>query len=237
LNDRKILTTNHRQENEMALDNKSNLQAIITAQPALNPNQSVEEFALFNADGTPYHLPVYPVTTDTAIGTAGKTTTTPEPLADTIVPIKFTNGNSAANPTVAFNGGSARSIYLNGVAVAAADITVAANGVVLCWFDGTRLHQFGPYPVTVSLITTATVIGTAAKTTTSPEPLAGAIVPIKFTNGNSAETPTVAFNGGAARAIKLGGTAVTAAKCTVAANGVVNFYFDGTVLHQFGAVN
>lgn len=86
-------------------------------------------------------------------------------------------------------------------------------------------------------VTTETAIGTAAKTTTSPEPEANTIVPIKFTNGNSAETPTVSFNGGSARAIKLGGTAVTAAKCTVAANGVVLFWFDGTVLHQLGVVS
>lgn len=86
-------------------------------------------------------------------------------------------------------------------------------------------------------VTTATAIGTAAKTTTSPEPEANTIVPIKFTNGNSAETPTMAFNGGTARAMKLGGTASVAAKLTVAANGVVMFFFDGTVLHQFGVIS
>ena len=77
-------------------------------------------------------------------------------------------------------------------------------------------------------------IGTAAKTTTTAEPEANTIVFIKFTNGNSAETPTVNFNGAGARAIKLGGTASTAAKCTIAANGIAGFFFDGTTLHQLG---
>jgi hypothetical protein len=81
---------------------------------------------------------------------------------------------------------------------------------------------------------TATAIGTAAKTTTSPEPVANSIVPIKFTNGNSAASPTIAFNGGTARAIQLGGTASAAIEITVAANGVALFLFDGTVLHQLG---
>lgn len=82
--------------------------------------------------------------------------------------------------------------------------------------------------------TVGTAIGTAAKTTTSAEPAANTIVALKFTNGNSAETPTVAFNGGTARALKLGGTASAAAKFTLAANGVALFWFDGTILHQIG---
>lgn len=86
-------------------------------------------------------------------------------------------------------------------------------------------------------VTTGTAIGTAAKTTTSDEPADNTIVAVKFTNGNSAETPSLAFNGGTARAMKLGGTASAAAKLTVAANGVVLFFFDGTVLHQLGTVS
>lgn len=85
------------------------------------------------------------------------------------------------------------------------------------------------------LVTTGSAIGTVGKTTTSAEPNAGSIVPVLFTNGNSASSPTLAFDGGAARAIQLGGTASTGAKLAVAANGVALFYFDGTVLHQIGA--
>lgn len=106
----------------------------------------VKEIALFNPDGTAYtgrDEDYAPITVGTAIGTAAKTTTSPEPEANTIVPVKFTNGNSANTPTIAFNGGSARAIQLGGVAVTGAKCTVAAGGVVLMWFDGTVLHMFG----------------------------------------------------------------------------------------------
>lgn len=123
-------------------------QAIRVALPQARENQTFERIAFFNADGTPQtgrDFTFGAVTTGTAIGTAAKTTTSAEPAADTIVPIKFTNGNSAASPTVAFNGGTARSILLGGTAPAAIECTLAANGVGLFWFDGTALHQFGVY--------------------------------------------------------------------------------------------
>ncbi len=125
-------------------------QAIVTAQPSIIEHQKVEQFALFNksgvpvltADGTPSMVPV---TTATAIGTAAKTTTSAEPAANSMVLVKFTNGNSAASPTVAFAGGTARAIQLGGVAPAAIEATIGANGVAMFWFDGTVLHQIGVY--------------------------------------------------------------------------------------------
>ena len=117
-------------------------QAVVTSQSSLNEHQKVERFALFRPDGAPQ---LSAIVTGTAIGTAAKTTTSPEPLANTIVPIRFTNGNSAASPTVAFNGGTARAIHLGGAAPAGAEITIAAGGVALFWFDGTVLYQLGVY--------------------------------------------------------------------------------------------
>lgn len=111
----------------------------------------------------------------------------------------------------------------------------AAQGVEAIAFfrpDGTQV-----IPGMASLVTTGTAAGTAAKTTTAAEPVAGALVPIKFTNGNTAASPTVAFNGGTARNILLGGTAPGAAEITIGANGIAFFYFDGTNLHQFGVVS
>jgi len=84
-------------------------------------------------------------------------------------------------------------------------------------------------------VVTGSAVGTVGKSTSSDEPSEGSIVPVVFTNGNTAASPTLAFNGGTARAMKLGGTASAAAKLAVAANGVALFYFDGTVLHQIGA--
>jgi len=108
--------------------------------------------ALFDESGSPLTvhqaietIPVTPVVVDTAIGTAAKTTTSDEPVANTLVAISFTNGNSAETPTVAFNGGTARAIKLGGTASVAAKFTLAADGVALFFFDGTDLHQIGVY--------------------------------------------------------------------------------------------
>lgn len=118
-------------------------QAVLTRQAAVNANNVTEPIALFHDDGSAAGVIVPLVTTDTAIGTAAKTTTSDEPAAGSLVPIKFTNGNSANSPTVAFNGGSARDIKLGGTASTGAKMTVAANGVVVFYFDGTVLHQLG----------------------------------------------------------------------------------------------
>jgi len=127
-------------------DTKVNKQAVVTTQQVLDPNMFSEEIALFNPNGTPYtgaNVSFAPITTATAIATVAKTTTSPEPASNTLVPISFTNGNSAASVTVAFAGGAARAVRLGGAAPAAIVLTVAANGVVLFWFDGTILHQVG----------------------------------------------------------------------------------------------
>lgn len=121
-------------------------QTIVNSQMTTKDTQGVEHISLFNPDGTPFSgasLGFAPHVTGTAIGTAAKTVSTTEPSANTIVPIRFTNGNNAAAPTVSFNGGTARVIHLAGATPTAPEITVAANGVVLFWFDGTILHQFG----------------------------------------------------------------------------------------------
>lgn len=88
----------------------------------------------------------------------------------------------------------------------------------------------------VVFIEVATAIGTAAKTTTSPLPRVGATVYVSFTNGNSAGSPTISFNGGAAKPVLLGGVAPTGGKITVAANGIVPLVYDGTSLHMFGTI-
>lgn len=111
----------------------------------------VKPISLFNPDGSPIsldpqtgaNLPFTAVVTGSAIGTVGKITSAAEPTTNTMVVIKFTNGNSANTPTLAFNGGSARAFQLAGVASASAKMTIAAGGVGLFFFDGTILHQVG----------------------------------------------------------------------------------------------
>lgn len=125
------------------MENQVIRQAVLSSQTSIDSNRDSELIALFNSDGTAASGTTPPVTTDTAIGTAAKTTTSDEPGAGSIVPIIFTNGNSANSPTVAFNGGSARAIKLGGTASTGAKMTVAAGGIVLFYFDGTILHQLG----------------------------------------------------------------------------------------------
>ena len=100
-------------------------------------------------------------------------------------------------------------------------------------------HPDGTPVIAGSVVTatTATAIGTAAKVVTTAEPAANTLIAIKYTSGNSADSATVAFAGGSARAIKLGGTASTGAKHTLAANGVGVYFFDGTVLNQLGVIS
>lgn len=121
------------------------VQAVVTPQSQLDPKQGVLKLALFDTDGSVHGLNGTPIVIGTAIGTAAKTTTSPEPDDNSFVLLKFTNGNTAASPTVAFNGGTARAIKLGGSASAAAEITLAANGIALFFFDGTDLHQIGVY--------------------------------------------------------------------------------------------
>lgn len=130
------------------MNNKTITQAVISDKTSLDSNQTIEELALFNADGSPYtgrNAVLAPVVVAGAIGTAAKTTTDDEPSANTLVPIQFTNGNTANSPTVAFNGGTARAIKLGGTAATGAKCTLAADGVALCFFDGTVLHLIGEY--------------------------------------------------------------------------------------------
>lgn len=123
--------------------------ATIVENYAGDKNMATERLALVAADGTSglpgTSVKHTPVVTATAIGTAAKTTTSAEPAANSMVLIKFTSGNTAAAPTVAFNGGTARVVQLGGATPAAIEITLAANGVALFWFDGTILHQIGVY--------------------------------------------------------------------------------------------
>jgi hypothetical protein len=123
--------------------NKANRQAMYTVQPTLDPNRAIDEVAMFGANGQPISIPPYiSVSTNDLITTVAKTTTTAEPSANTLVFVKYIQGNSVVS-TLTFSGGVARTIYLGGAAPTAAKHTVAANGIVGFWFDGTILHMLG----------------------------------------------------------------------------------------------
>lgn len=126
--------------------NKATKQVSVIAQSATNATQVVEDVAFFAVNGSPIFPGFVPYTTATAIATSAKTIAAAEPAAGTFISINFTNGNSAATPTVSFNSGTARSIVLGNVAHAtAAKFTLGAGGIAFFYFDGTSLHQFGVY--------------------------------------------------------------------------------------------
>ena len=118
------------------------------------------------------------------------------------------------------------------VTQAAPNPEVGMGQVALFHPDGTPV-----IPGSVATATTATAIGTAAKVVTTPAPAANTFIAIKYTSGNSADSATVAFAGGSAIPIKLGGTASTGAKHTLAANGVGVYFYDGTTLNQLGVIS
>lgn len=123
-------------------------QAVVGSATALDGNRAAEEITIFNPDGsvrTGRDSSFAAVVTGSAIGTVGKSTTAALPAANTMVPVKFTNGNSATSPTLAFATGGAIPMLLGGTASAAAKLVVAAGGVVLFWYDGTSLHQIGTH--------------------------------------------------------------------------------------------
>lgn len=122
----------------------STRRAVVVEGVAHSPSQASERLALVKDDGTSA-FSYTPLVTATAIGTAAKVVANAEPLANTLVAIKFTSGNSAASATVAFAGGAARPILLSGAAPTAVELAVAANGVAMFLFDGTNLHQLGVY--------------------------------------------------------------------------------------------
>lgn len=81
---------------------------------------------------------------------------------------------------------------------------------------------------------TATAVGTAAKVVTIEdyELAAGDIFALKFTVGNTANSPIITINGAGAKQIRLGSGQPTGAKATGAAyivtNGVNLYYYDVT---------
>jgi len=128
------------------MDENAVMQAVVVQQAQINPEDNVTELALFNSDGSPRSgadAVIAPVVTATAIGTATKVTASPLPKTNTLVPVQFTNGNSANTPTLTFATGGAIPMKLGGTASATAKLVVAANGIVLFYFDGATLHQIG----------------------------------------------------------------------------------------------
>ena len=86
-------------------------------------------------------------------------------------------------------------------------------------------------------VTCPTAAATPAKQVVdaSRVPVAGDIVIVTFTNGNSVSNPTLNINSSGAMNIRLGTTNASTTTMTVGAGGVVPLYFDGTYYNMFGS--
>lgn len=125
--------------------NKVTQQLVVQSQATVNPNLFQVDTAFFTPSGQNVQPGVIAMTTSEAATALAYTTTSVEPPAGSTIALKFTNGHNttAGAPTVAFNGGTARTIYCAGAATTLAKFTLAANGIALLYFDGTNLHQYG----------------------------------------------------------------------------------------------
>jgi hypothetical protein len=134
------------------MDNSMGGQVRLVPGTTADPNMAMGQLSTYDADGNPATLVTEEggpnlgvITVAGAIGTAAKTTTADAPPVDSLVPIQFTSGNSAASPTVDFADTAAIPILLGGTAPSGAECTLAADGIALFYYDGTSLHQIGVY--------------------------------------------------------------------------------------------
>lgn len=124
--------------------NKVTRQMNIVTQPIQNPHLVVEDVTFVGANsGNLSPLMFVAGTVTTALATTAKTVAIPEPPAGTLVVLTFTTGNTVTNPTISFNGGTPRPIYIGGDPAVVVDISLVANAVIMCWFDGSKLHLSG----------------------------------------------------------------------------------------------
>lgn len=183
----------------------------------------------------------------TAAATAAKTVTLDDSMSFTLakgasVFVKFTNSNTASNPTLAVNGTTAKSIYRYGSTVpgTTAKTSWQANSVVHLVYDGAAWQMVGwlnddSTYTNASLGqgygTCSTAEATAAKLVTLSgydDLYSGGFVAVKFTYGLCASA-TMNINSTGGKSIFIDGAAVTATTAKrVLAGDIAYFIFDGT---------
>ena len=191
-------------------------------------------------------------TCSTAGATAAKTVTLDDSMSFTLekgacVLVKFTNSNTASNPTLAVNGTTAKSIYRYGsTAPGTTAKTSWQNGsVVRLVYDGSAWQIVGWLNDDTTYNNTAlgqgygtcsTAEATAAKVVTLSDYVLtkGGIVAVKFTYGLCASA-TMNINSKGAKSIFIDGAAVTATTAKrVLAGDIAYFIYDGTQYQFLG---
>lgn len=95
---------------------------------------------------------IYQATCATAAATVAKTITVTNwtPTSGDLLAVTFTLGSSVNSITLSVNGGTAYAIRINGISVNTTTHTLAANAVLLLFFDGTYWQSVGSQRVTDS---------------------------------------------------------------------------------------
>jgi hypothetical protein len=101
--------------------------------------------------------------------------------------------------------------------------------------NGVPVVPAGNSPILYVTCTTGGSIPTKVILDASRVPVAGDIVIVTFTNGNSVSNPTLNINDSGPKYIRLGTTNASTTTMTVGAGGVVPLYFDGTYYNMFGS--
>ena len=171
----------------------------------------------------------------TAAGTAAKTATVNGSGGFRLVDgaqciIKFTNTNTAPSPTLNINSTGDKSMFWHDVQVKYQ--TLASGYYYHFVYNGTSWVIIGTSFHGIPFGTCSTAAATAAKTATAPgfHLCTGAKATIKFTNANTAASPTLNINGLGAKSIYYNG-AVIANPTSYLLKGTITFTYDGTYFY------
>lgn len=189
-----------------------------------------------SVDNILYNSRTKRVVCSTAAATAAKTASTSggdfEKHTDAQIIVRFTNGNTAANPTLNIDSTGAAPIYMNGAAI---DKDFDANGTYLFVFNGTQYDIIGGVGGGGNSSfygTSSTTSSTAEKAVTVSEKFAyvkGQILSVLFTTANSANAPTLNVNSLGAKSIYNNNAVVSSTNALKwSANKLITFMYDGT---------
>lgn len=158
--------------------------------------------------------------------------------AGSIICIKFTNTNTASNPTFAVNGKTAKSVSYDNAVITTTKLEYAGSSsrASIYMYDGTNYVWVGWSAGSEGVYPSAyctTAAGTAAKTAvcTNYSLLNKSYTQVLITTSNTAASAlTMNINGKGAKAIYINGTASSATNYTLPAGSYLTYY-DGTNYH------
>ena len=103
------------------------------------------------------------------------------------------------------------------------------------------MSKIKPQYIDIVEVTVSTIVGTAAKVGTTSSgaytPKSGDMLRVTFSNGNTANTPTLNIDGSGTKNIMLGNSQVTVSGLKVGTGAKVMLFYDGTSYQLYGSQN